>query len=76
MKSVATARGDVNAPRSLAMGVPRNSCYSGKFSNGVNTYTRGNGSGTAGRPRATDDCWPRIGLCVGSLEREFHRQLD
>ena len=76
MKSVATARGDVNAQRSLAMGVPRNSCYSGKFSNGVNTYTRGNGSGTSRETMRHRRLLPGIGLCVGSLEREFHRQLD
>jgi hypothetical protein len=31
---------------SLAMGGPRNSCLE-QFSNGVNNYTRGNGSGTS-----------------------------
>ena len=33
-------------------------------------------AGPAGRPCAIDDCWARIGLCVETLEREFHRQLD
>jgi hypothetical protein len=47
MKSVATARGDVNAQPSLAMGVPRKFLLLEQFSNGVNAYARGRNAGSA-----------------------------
>src|SRR5215471_5277785 len=86
MKSVATARGDVNAQRSLAMGVPRNSCYSGDSANGVDTYTRGNGSGTSRQTmrnrRLLGSDWTmcgdfrtRISSPIGLDEEPLHLQL-
>jgi hypothetical protein len=51
MKSVATARGDVNAqPHCAALigdGRTAEFLLLEQFSNGVNNYTRGNGSGTS-----------------------------
>src|SRR6516225_3477514 len=67
MKSVATARGDVNVQRSLVMGVPRKSCYSCNSAMESTPTPAEMAAGPAGRPRATDDCWPRIWTMCGDF---------